>query len=227
MKDLYKILLIKTLFLLGCAPIKIRPVYLNPSPTAVYHKDYLVSFGVSPNSDQASWVTAEFQTWLNKNQDVDGGLLAHSYLYSGSGAEDDITSLNMFGFVRKWVTLKGRKNPLFNVYGGIQLSYNNYEEVINNKNFLTCGHIETGIVFGLYREKINLSLPLKMGAGVTYPNGYYIFMGPGLQFNFFPIKNLGVNLETNLNLGFGSIEDGAAIVAVPHFFKLSCVYKWR
>ncbi len=224
MKNLItKIVLIKILFLFGCVSIKIRPVYVSPSPSPVYHKSNLVSLSVSPNSDQAFWGTAEFQTWLDKGQGIDGGIMTHSFVYTGSGT---VTSINIYGFIRKWITLKGRKNPLFNVYGGVQLSYNEYEEVINNKNFLSSGHIETGIAIGLYRERINLSLPLKMGYGVTYPNGYYFFMGPALQVNLFPIKNLGINLETNFNLGAGETE-GATVLVVPQLSRLSCIYRFK
>ncbi len=221
---LIKFTLISTLFIFSCAPIKIRPVFLNPPPTAVYHKKAIGEISISAPEGHSYWLTAEYQTWLNKKQEFDGGVITHYYNYYGS--RDTISSGNIFGFVRKWVTLIDRKNPLFNVYGGVQVSYNEYGEIINNKNFLFCSHLETGIVFGLYREKINLSLPLRLGYGVTYPKGYYLFMGPGLQCNLFIIKNLGLNFEVNYSLGVGSTEEDVAVLAVPQFLRLSIVYRW-
>ncbi|MGC8823186.1 MAG: hypothetical protein ACP5PZ_01140 [Bacteroidales bacterium] len=99
----------------ACVPI--RPLYISPSPSAIFHKDDGIVGGgtimpiTEPN--EAIWLSGEYLTWKNKNALTDMGVVPH---FVGS---ESVNSGNVFFYLRKWFMSSSAENP----WGNIQVVY--------------------------------------------------------------------------------------------------------
>lgn len=210
-------------FLILCMPlltscaIKILPTFVNPVPSAVYHKNKpLVSLTAYPPVGNL-----EYQKSLNENLDV-GGIIYGAW---SSDTDTELESnINLYGFVRQWFKSEGMENPWGNVHLGCQLSYSKFSDP--DIDSLISTHIDLAFMPGIYRKNFNLGLALRGGVGATYPIGYYIFLGAALESNFFVSKNLGLGLGIDFTFGPGVVQNIAPILAVPQIFKLSLLYRF-
>lgn len=218
--NIYQLFVIFFIFLLtSCAPIKIKPTFVNPLPSPVYHKDKpLVSVGTS----YTSAANLEYQTFLDENLDA-GCIIYGARKTSESETETLDSNFNFYGFIRQWFKSETRKNPWGNTHIGCQFSYSKFKDF----NDIISGHMDFGFMPGIYRKNFNLGLALRGGAGVTFPFGYYVFLGAALENNFFISKNLGLSWGIDYTFGAGGIEEkGVAILAVPQLFRLSLLYRF-
>lgn len=217
----YMLMILLTVILSSCAPIHIRPVFINPTPLAVYHKkDVLVSAGVGAVGNAVAG-NLEFQKVLDKNNGVDLGTMVNLY----SSKSEGLSSNEVYGFVRKWLKEETRENPYANLYLGLKLAKSDFEKVVEGYNYLYSAGIDAGLSLGVFRKNFNLAFVLRAGAGVTEPAGSYYYGGLSPQTVFFVDKNLGVNLELNFLFGVGQTK-GAGIIAFPQLARLSLVYRF-
>jgi len=208
-----------------------RPIYLSPSPSPSYHKENaLTAIHLIPLTEPDSattWISGEFLTWANKELHTDWGVIPHFVLSS------DISSANFFFYYRKWLGLSKHENPWGNVYGGIQLSYNHYEnkKYYNDKKYNNTDdfpvHFELGFAPGIYRKRFNIAFPIRVGMGfvLNQSSSRYFYMGPCIQTSFRVTPKLYFQGQFNFNWGFGASEENLYI-GIPSIFTLGLYFQF-